>query len=240
MSTLRAADLESRHPAILKATPLAVGGVLSAVGAFGVVVTSLFYVLSPRAAAGPVAPLDLAAAMSGAASGAASLHAAGSIGVFGDIIWATAALILAGELARRGRGVSAAGWIALFLSILIFTLVDGMTGYVLPPLAAGSNAAGFEAFKRFWDMLFLLGTVAYGAGVVLALAGDLGASTPMVSRPLAWAALAVALIGGLAATAGLMGVTGLPIDRMSGGSIGLGALLFIPISLQIARASERT
>lgn len=238
MSTTQNIGLDRHHGAILRASPLALGGGLSAIGAFGVVVTSLFYVASPRAAAGPVAPLDLAAAMSGAVSGVASLHAAGSVGVFGDLVWATAALVIAGELARRGRGVSAAGWIGLFLSILIFTLVDGMTGYVLPALATAANAAGFEAFKRFWDLLFLLGAVAYGAGVVLAMAGDIGAPVSMVGRRLAWTTLAVALIGALAATAGLLGVTGLPVDRLSGGSIGLGALLFIPISLRIGRAGE--
>jgi hypothetical protein len=237
MSTLRAADFDAHSPSA-RLTPLTFAGRLSALGAFGVVVTSLFYVLSPRAAAGPVAPLDLAAAMSGAASGAATLHLAGAVGVFGDVVWATAALLVAGELARLGRGVSAAGWIGLVLAILIFTLVDGMTGYVLPALALNSNAAGFEAIKRFWDMLFLVGTLAYGAGVVLAMAGDIGASPSMLSRLLASAALVVALIGGLAAAAGLIGVPGLPVDRLAGGSIGLGSLLFIPISLQIARAGE--
>ena len=218
--------------------PLTLGGLLSAVGALGVVITSLFYVLSPRAAAGPVAPLDVAAAMSAAVSGAASLHAAGAVGVFGDIVWATAALIVAGEMARRNRGVAAAGWTGLFISILIFTLVDGLTGYVFPQLAAGPNASAFEALKRFWDMLFLVGTLAYGAGAALAMAGDISAPAPMISRPLAWAALVVALVGGVAAGAGL--AAGLSVDRLAGASIGLGSLLFIPISLQIARAGARS
>jgi hypothetical protein len=239
MSTIQTAHLRGHRASILRLSPLAFGGSLSALGALSVVITSLFYAISPRAAAGPVAPLDLAAAMSGAASGAASLHAAGTVGVFGGIIWAIAALIIAGELARRGRGVSAAGWIGLFLAILIFTLVDGMTGYVMPALAAASDSAGFEAFKRFWDMLFLAGTFAYGAGVVLAMAGEIGVSPPMLNRPLAWYALAVAAVGGLAATAGLVGFAGLPVDRLAGGSIGLGALLFVPISLQIAKAGDR-
>ena len=68
--------------------PLALGGALSALGALGVVITSAFYVASPPAVAGPVQPLDLAAAMAGALNGAVTLHAAGTIGVFGDLIWA--------------------------------------------------------------------------------------------------------------------------------------------------------
>jgi hypothetical protein len=219
--------------------PLRVGAMLSAVGATSVVITSAFYVLSPPAAAGPVQPLVLAAAMSGAVRGAATLHIAGTVGIFGDLIWATASLLIAQELGRRGRGAAAAGWIAIFLSIVIFTFIDGMTGYVLPPLAAANNVSAFEGFKRLWDMLFLLGTTCYGAGVVSAIAADLSSADPAVTRLLAYALILVALIGGIDALAGFAGFTGLPTDKIAGASIGIGSALFIPASLQIARASDR-
>jgi hypothetical protein len=219
--------------------PLAVGGALSALGAASVVITSAFYVLSPRAAAGPVQPLDLAAAMSGAATGGPMLHAAGTVGIFGDLIWATAALLIAQELGRRGRGVPAAGWIALFLSIVIFTFIDGMTGYVFPPLAAAGNASAFEGFKHLWDMLFLLGTFAYGAGVVAAMGADVAGGRPMVGRLLAWALILVGFIGGLGALAGFAGLADLPTDKIAGASIGLGSALFVPVSLQVARTPEQ-
>ena len=215
--------------------PLALGGALSALGAVGVVITSAFYVASPPAVAGPVAPLDLAAAMAGAVTGAATLHWAGTVGVFGDLIWATAALLLAQELGRRGRGVSAAGWILLFLSIVIFTLVVGMTGYVFPPLAAASDASAFLGLKRLWDMLFLLGTAAYGAGVLAAMGGEAPADRTRLDRFLVGALMVVGLIGGVDAVSGLLGVTGLPTDKIAGASIGLGSALFVPISLRIAR-----
>ncbi len=217
-------------------TPVAVGGALSAVGAVSVVVTSAFYVASPGAMAGPVQPLDLAAAVAGATRGVATLRAAGTVGIFGDLIWAAGVLLVAQELGRRGRGVSAAGWIALFLAIVIFTFVDLMTGYVLPPLAAGGDASAFEGFKRLWDALFLLGTAALGAGVVAAMGGDLASERPMIGRVLAWTALVVGLIAGLDALAGFAGVTAFPTDKVAGASIGLGSVLFIPISLRIARA----
>ena len=236
-------EVFAAQPRETPAGPLAVGGALSALGAASVVITSGFYVLSPPAAAGPVAPLDLAAAMSGAVHGAATLRAAGTVGVFGDLIWATAALLIAQALAQRGRGVVAAGWIALLLSILIFTLVDGMTGFVFPPLAATGNASSFEGFKRLWDMLFLLGTAAYGAGVVAALSGaalgETGGSGPRINRMLAWALILIGAVGGLDAVAGLLGVTGLPTDKIAGASIGLGSALFIPVSLQIAGTTSR-
>jgi hypothetical protein len=220
--------------------PLAVGGALSALGAAGVVITSAFYLLSPPAVAGPVQPLDLAAAMSGAIRGASTLRAAGSVGIFSDLIWATAALLIAQALARRGRGVAAAGWIALFLSIVIFTFVDGITGYVFPPLAVDGDVAAFEGLKRLWDMLFLLGTAAYGAGVVAALSGDTGRDRPRINRILAYALIVVGVIGGLDAVAGLViGATSLPTDKIAGASIGLGSALFVPVSLQIARTSDQ-
>jgi hypothetical protein len=219
--------------------PLVVGGLLSALGAAGVVITSAFYVLSPAAAAGPVQPLVLAVAMSGAVQGATTLHIAGTVGVFGDIVWATAALLIAQELGRRGRGAAAAGWIALFLSIVIFTFVDGMTGYVFPPLARANNTSAFEGFKHLWDMLFLLGTVAYGAGVTSAFAAELSRGAPAVNRWLAYALVAVAVVGGVAALAGFAGFTGLPTDKIAGASIGLGSALFVPASLQIARSADR-
>jgi hypothetical protein len=218
--------------------PLAVGGALSALGAVSVVITGTFYLLSPPAMAGPVQPLDLAAAMSGAVRGAATLRAAGTVGIFGDLIWGVAAMLIAQEMGRRGHGVSAAGWTLFFLSIVLFILVDGMSGYVLPPLAAARNASAFEGFKRLWDMLFLLGTAAYGAGVAMALGAEAGSDRPQVNRVLAYALVVVAVVGGLDAVAGLLGESGLPIDKIAGASIGLGSILFIPASLQIARASD--
>jgi hypothetical protein len=217
------------------AGPLAVGGALSALGALSVVITSAFYAMSPPAAAGPQQPLDLAAAMAGAAGGARTLHIAGTVGIFGDVIWATAALIIAAELGRRGRGVAAAGWSALLVSIMLFTFIDGMTGYVLPPLAAAGNPS-FEGFKRLWDVLFLLGTATYGGGVVAALGGEASSRTPMVSRALSLLLTFIGLIAAAASIAGFADVTAVPTDKIAGGMIGLGSLLLVPASLQIARA----
>lgn len=48
------------------ASPLAVGGGLLALGSLGVTITSLFYALSPPAAALPAKPFDQASALAGA------------------------------------------------------------------------------------------------------------------------------------------------------------------------------
>jgi hypothetical protein len=87
-------------------------------------------------------------------------------------------------------------------------------------------------------MLFLLGTAAYAGGVLAAFAGTARSGEGPVSRPLAWALVVVAAIGGLAALGGFAGVAAVPIDKIAGGSIGLGAALLIPASLQIARAAR--
>jgi hypothetical protein len=228
MSTLDLAHTAARRP-----SALALAGWLSALGAASVVTTGVFYVLSPRPAAGPMQPLDIDAAMAGAVSGAPTLHIAGTVGIFGDVLWAAAALLLAGELTRRGRPMSALGWHGLFLSILIFTFVDGLTGFVMSPLAASHDVAAYAGFKRLWDMLFLLGVVTYSGGAVLALLGDVTSERPMIARALCWAGVATALVGGAGAIAGFLGFGA---DQIAGASILIGPLLFIPISLQMAKA----
>jgi hypothetical protein len=139
-----------------RGTPLVVGGFLSALGAMGLAIANLFYALSPLAAASPTQPFDLSAALSAVAVGSHTLEIAGAVGIFGDLIWATAALVIAQELGRRGRGLSASGWNALTVAIVLFIFVDGITGFVLPPLALAGNASGFEGFRHFWDVHSML------------------------------------------------------------------------------------
>lgn len=234
MTSTHAGALASRREEV-QANPLALGGWLSAVGAASVVVTTAFYAISPPAAAGPVQPLDVAAAMSGALTGAATLKLAGTVGIFGDVVWASAALMIAGEFGRRGRGLPALGWSALLISIVLFTFIDGMTGYVFPQLAASGNTPAFEGFRRLWDMLFLLGTATYGAGLIVAFGGIVTGSPP-VGRGLSASIALVGLIALAASIAGFLGVTALPTDKIQGAMIGIGSALLIPASLQIARA----
>lgn len=230
-------DVIAQRNAVVSPGPLRVGGALSAVGAASVVVTSVFYALSPPAAAGPVQPFDLAAAMAGAVAGASTLHIAGTVGIIGDVIWAVAALMIATELGKRGNGLPAAGWSALLLSILLFTFVDGMTGYVFPPLAADGNSAAFEGFRRLWDMLFLLGTAAYGVGILAALGPAATGGDPTVGRLLAIMTWLIGIVALAASVAGFAGVTSVPTDKIAGATIGLGSLLFVPISLKLRSAT---
>jgi hypothetical protein len=210
---------------------LVVGGAALALGSLGVVATSVLYALSPPAAALPAYPLDQA--LAGARAGATTLFAAGTVGIFSDIVMAVGTLLVGLELVLRRRALAAAGWIAMLLSIIVFTLVDAVGGYVLASLAVMSNGAGaFAGFKRLFDVLFLLGTVAFGGGAVVALAAEISDPAPLVGRPLAIGGILVGLAGLLTSAACFLG---LPFGQGVGVSVAVGAALFTAVGLQLAR-----
>ena len=215
---------------------LTAGGAAVALGSLGVAATSVLYALSPSAAALPAQPFDHALALAGAVAGARTMFGAGTIGIFSDIVMAVGALLVAFELARRGRGIAVAGWIAILLSIVVFTFVDAIVGYVLGPVAAmRDGAAAFAGFKRLFDVLFLLGTTAFGAGAMLALTSEMRSAAPMVSKPVALAGALAGLAGVLAATACF---AGFPLQQGVGISIGLGSAVFVVIGMQIMLKSR--
>ena len=210
---------------------LRAGGAAVALGSFGVTATSALYALSPPAAALPAQPFDQALALAGAVAGARTMFAAGTVGIFSDLVMAVGALLVALELARRGRSLAVAGWIAILLSIVVFTLVDAIVGYVLGPVAAlKDGASAFTAFKRLFDVLFLLGTTAFGTGAMLALTNEMRSAVPIVSKPVALAGALTGMAGVLAAGACL---AGFPLEQAVGISIGLGSAVFVAIGAQI-------
>ncbi len=217
-----------------EASVLSVGGAILALGSFGVTATSALYALSPPAAALPTQPFDQALALAGAVAGAQTMSAAGTVGIFSDVVAANGALLIVIELVRREKAAAAAGWAAIFLSIVVFTLVDAIVGYVLSPVASMPDGAGaFAAFKRLFDVLFLLGTMAFGGGAILALTSEMRSPVPIVGQAVAIAGALVGLAGVLAAAACL---AGLPLQQGVGISIGLGSAIFIAIGVQVARA----
>jgi hypothetical protein len=217
-------------------SPLVVGGWATALGSLGVAATSVLYALSSPATVSPQL-LDRAQALAGAISGAATMHAAGLIGIFADVVMATGVLLIAIELARRGRGVAAAGGAASVLGIVIFIFVDAIVGYVLSPLAALPGASdAFEGFKRLFDVLFLSGTAASGAGTALFLTSEARAAKPLVAPTVAYAGAVVGLIAVLAALACFAGQ---PWGRAVGVSVALISIVFIIVGSQIARCEGR-
>jgi hypothetical protein len=233
MSETSAATLDLRETGErgVGVSNLTAGGAALALGSLGVTATSVLYALSPPAAALPAQPFDQASALAGAVAGARTMLGAGTVGIFSDIVMAVGALLVALELARRGRGLAVAGWIAILLSIVVFTFVDAIVGYVLGPVAAMRDGAGaFAGFKRLFDVLFLLGTTAFGAGATLALTNEMQSRAPIVSKP-------VALVGALSGLAGVVAAAacfaGFPLEQGVGISIGLGSAVFIAIGVQI-------
>ena len=210
---------------------LTAGGAALSLGSLGVTATSVLYALSPPAAALPAQPFDQASAVAGAIAGARTMFAAGTVGIFSDIVMAVGAMRVALELSRRGRGLAVAGWAAMLLSIVIFTLVDAIVGYVLSPVAAMADGAGaFAGFKRLFDVLFLLGTTAFGAGAMLGLTSEIQSSAPIMGKPVA---LAGALTGLAAVLAAGASFAGFPLEQGVGISIGLGSAIFVAIGVQI-------
>ncbi len=138
--------------------------------------------------------------------------------------WRSARFLVALELARRGRALAAAGWLAILLSVVVFTFVDAIVGYVLGPVAATAGGAGaFAGFKLLFDALFLLGTTAFGAGAMVVSTDELRSPRPIASKPVAIAAALTGLAGVLAAAACF---SGFPLQQGVGISIGLGSAVF--------------
>jgi hypothetical protein len=215
---------------------LRVGGAAVALGSLGVTATGVLYALSPPAAALPAQPFGQASALAGAIAGARTMFAAGTVGIFSDLALGVGALLVALELARRGRGLAVAGWILILLSVVVFTFVDAIVGYVLGPVAGMTDGIGaFVAFKRLSDVLFLLGTAAFGAGALVALTDDMQSAAPIAGKAIARVGALTGLGGVLAAGACFAGA---PWEQGVGISIGLGSAIFTAIGAQIALKSR--
>ncbi len=206
------------------------GGLALALGSAGVVVTSVFYKLSPLAAAMPVLPADYAAARAGAIAGASTMRLAGLFGVSGDVLITAGAFLLAGLWLRNGRGAGALGWLLIGISTIVFTVVDALVGFVLTATAA-EEASGFIAAKSLFDALFMQGTACFGLGAVLFALPEVFGNSRFTPRLLAVAAL---LVGALAAASGLGGLMGFNLHNPIGLSVISGSALFTVIGLGIA------
>jgi hypothetical protein len=206
-----------------------VGGGAIALGAAGIVATSVLYGMSPPAAALPVQPLDLTAAVEGTIRGAGTMWWAGVVGVFGDVLVTGGGLVLGAGRLARGEGVAALGWFLIATSTILFAVVDALVGFVLPPLAVASGASGaFLGAKTLFDSLFMLGTATFGLGAVLAMVR----ARDTVPRALVVAATAV---GAAALVGGAGGLFGHDLHRLMGIGILGGSLSFALVGLALAR-----
>lgn len=204
------------------------GAAAVAAGATGVVAASVCYALSPPQAALPTLEDQLAQAFHAAATAAIWMKAAGTIGIFSDVLLAAGALTLLGR-----PGVDALerfGWAAFAVSAVIFITVDALAGFVLGQTALmPGGQVTFAAFKRLFDSFFGLGTLSFGAAAVAIFS----------SR---WRSGAVALgligsaLGMLAALASTAYFFGLNAAQPIGLSIAAGSIFFAGFGIAEARA----
>jgi hypothetical protein len=209
-------------------------GACLGLGAAGVVLTSLFYLLSPPHAAMPVVPPDLNIAAAGAIDGAATMRLAGLTGIPADMLITAGGLVLGLAEGLRGRGVSALGWFLIALSTVIFAIVDALVGFVLPQ-AAISAPASFPAAKLTFDILFVSGTFAFGTGAVLAVLPRVFDGYDHIPRLVSYAALA---FGAISAASAIGYIFGMNTHHFMGIGIAGGALSFALIGVAIAYRSR--
>lgn len=212
------------------------GGLMLAIGSIGVVITSLFYALSPIPAALPMPAPNFAEVQKLTLDGQTTLRLAGLVGVPFDIIMLGGALLLMIFRKPAGRPAERLGWAFIAISVFIFIFVDALAVGVLTQLAALDGAlAAFAGFKLLFNILFIAGLLAFGMGVPLVLFGELKAQNSVLARPLIILGMASGL-GGLAA--GLLYFAGLSAPMLGGVCLALGVALFAYYGFKIMQAKN--
>jgi hypothetical protein len=213
-------------------------GILVATGAGGVVVAGVFYALSPAPAALPMPNIAFAKALAGTIAGRAAMIAAGTIGVVFDVVLAAGALVMMVFRKPAGLQIERAGWAFVTISVLIFVMVDSLSAGVLPPIAALDGAAAtFAGFKLLFDMLFILGTIAFGLGAPAILTSEMKSESPLLPKPLLWIGIFAAFAG---LVSGFLYFANVSLPQIIGVSIAVGTLTFAIYGVQIARSARQT
>lgn len=212
------------------------GGLMMALGSVGVVLTSLFYALSPIPAALPMPALNFAEVQKDMLAGQTTMRLAGIVGVPFDIIMTGGALLLMVFRKPAGHGAERLGWAFIAISVFIFIFVDALAVGVLTQLAALDGAfAAFAGFKLLFNLLFIAGLLAFGMGVPLVLFSELKAQRSVLARPLILFGMAVGLVG---LAAGLLYFAGVSLPMICGVCIALGSALFAYYGFQIMRSTR--
>ena len=203
------------------------------IGSFGVIGVSVGYVLSPPAAAMPLAPIDLRAALEGAAFGAAIMRAISAVGVPGDALFIAAAWLIAVRVRAAGRGIEAAGWMLAGLGTVVFLLADSLVGLVLPQRATAEAPQAFLAAKVLFNLCFMMGTFIVGLGALLTAGPNLKSGTG-VPAALAWPILIAGVGNVVSATAGLEGAD---VPQAMGLSVAADAVLYTLLATAFLKGS---
>jgi hypothetical protein len=211
------------------------GGLWVAIGAFGVVITSVLYAIAPALAVLPIAQVPIEEALRASIAGQQWMIAAGSVGIFADVILAAGAFVLMVYRKPGRSSIESSGWAWLAITNLIFVVVDALVSRVLGQVAMPGGAEGaFTGFKYLSDILFILGTATFGIGSVSVLWNEVRASLSLLYRVLCSIGIVVGGIGFVSAMSYFAGVN---LALLIGLSIGAGSLIFTIVGIQIARTA---
>ena len=202
-----------------------------ALGALGLIATSVFYVLAGPAAALPGGADTLSQALAATPPAAGWMQLAGLIGMPSDILLALGAGLFARHASRRGMPLAFAGWLALAVASVLFVFVDALVAKVLPLVAAQADAAAaYVGLRACFDVLFAFGALTAGGGALaIAWRGD----GPVFRwLPLGWGVRLAGGLCGVPSASFLLGGPGAPL-------IGPGIALLAIVSLGIAAAYAR-
>ncbi len=211
-------------------------GLAVAIGSFGVVLTCIFYALSPVAAALPIPNSPIMNAHDGMISGRITIIAAGIVGVPADVILIAGTLLLMVFRTPAGLQIERLGWALATIGVVIFIFVDSLAAGVLTQIAAlDTGMTVFVGFKLLFDILFIFGTITIGLGSPLIFVSELKASHSILAKPLAWSGILFSLLGLIASILYLAQI-GLP--QLIGISIAGVSLILGIYGIQIARRSN--
>jgi hypothetical protein len=179
----------------------------------------------------------LADALRDMIAGQTFMVAAGMAGVVSDVILAAGALVLMVFRRRAGLRFEPLGWACAAISALIFVSVDALSAGVLTQLASIDGAyATFVGFKRLFDMLFIVGALAFGLGGLAVLLSELMAKSPVLPKPLVWIGVAFSLAS---LVSSLLYFANVNLAPVIGISIAGGTLVFAAYGVQISRSTRR-
>lgn len=211
-------------------------GLAMAIGSFGVVLTSIFYAISPVIAALPVPGVSIADAYDGMLSGRVTMMAAGIVGVPSDVILIAGTLLLLVFRTPAGLQIERLGLALITMGVVIFTFVDALAAGVLTQIAMlDTGMTVFAGFKFLFDILFIFGTITIGLGTPMVFASELKATSSILAKPLAWAGILFSLLG---LTASILYFVQMPLAQLIGISIAGVSLIFGMYGIQIARRSN--
>lgn len=172
------------------------GARLFGLGALGLILTCVCYVLAGPVAALPGGASTMAEAIAATRANTDWMRAAGLSGMIFDVFLTVGAALLAAAEFRRDRAQAMAGWLAMSVACALFILIDAIVAFALPLAAQEGAAVAYPALRSLFDGLFAIGAMAAGAGALAAASpGSLLATHRFAGWPLRIAGL-VALGGG--------------------------------------------